>query len=70
MTKYYTLSQAADVLKIKPHVIAYLLTTKKVPEPMRVGHRRLFTEADIAAIKEVHQNALASRFGLEDYASK
>jgi DNA-binding transcriptional MerR regulator len=40
-------------LDVKPHRIAYLYLTRKLQEPaLRLGNRRIFTEADVKRIAE------------------
>lgn len=40
-------------LNVPPHRIAYLYLTRKLPEPaLRLGNRRIFTEADVRRIVE------------------
>jgi DNA-binding transcriptional MerR regulator len=68
MNTLYSLSQAADVLGVHPHIIAYLLSTKKLPEPMRIGHRRLFNDADLARIKKHLEATAASRYSRGPHA--
>jgi DNA-binding transcriptional MerR regulator len=51
-TAFFTLGDAARILSVPPYQITYLLSTGKVPEPVRVGNRRLFTHADLARIAE------------------
>jgi DNA-binding transcriptional MerR regulator len=48
--KLYLLGEAAQVLGCKPYQITYALATHKVPEPKRVGGRRLFSVADLKAL--------------------
>ena len=54
MTKKNDFSLLGDVARLlgtKPHRIVYLLTSGQVPEAaMRLGNRRMFTEADDARI--------------------
>lgn len=50
--EYFTLGRAAEILAVKPYVLTYLLATKKVAEPARVGGRRMFTTSDLARISE------------------
>jgi DNA-binding transcriptional MerR regulator len=50
--EYFTLGRAAEILAVKPYVLTYLLATKKVAEPARVGGRRMFTASDLAKISE------------------
>lgn len=53
MNDYYLLTDAARILNTMPHRITYILLTRKVPEPMRIGGRRIFTVADLTRIAEV-----------------
>ena len=40
-------------LNVPPHRIAYLYLTRKLPEPeLRLGNRRVFTEADVRSIAQ------------------
>jgi hypothetical protein len=54
---YFLLGDVARKLQCQPYRIVYLLTTGKVPEPPRLGNRRLFQPTD------VHQIAL--KLGIE-----
>jgi MerR-like DNA binding protein len=54
---YYLLSDVARMLRCMPHQIVYLLATRKVPEPARLGNRRLFRQEDVRRI--------ASRLGID-----
>ena len=43
----YLISEVADRLHVPPHRVAYLLITRKIEEPkLRIGNRRMFTDAD------------------------
>jgi DNA-binding transcriptional MerR regulator len=46
MNNTYLISDVAKRLGVPPYRIAYLYLTRKLPEPMRIGNRRLFREAD------------------------
>ena len=48
--RQYLLGEAAGVLHCQPYQITYLLATRKIPEPMRIGGRRIFTSADMNRI--------------------
>ena len=50
---YMLLSEAAAALHCKPYQIAYLLSTRRIPEPIRIGGRRAFTTTDLARIGKV-----------------
>jgi DNA-binding transcriptional MerR regulator len=49
-TDYYLLGDVARSLGCQPYKIVYLLTTGQVPEPRRIGNRRLFKREDIDRI--------------------
>ena len=43
MRHTYLIGDLAKRLDVPPYRIAYLLTTRQLPEPMRIGNRRVFT---------------------------
>jgi hypothetical protein len=47
---YYLLGDVSRMLGTLPHRIVYLLTTHQVPEPSRLGNRRLFCAQDVRRI--------------------
>jgi DNA-binding transcriptional MerR regulator len=47
---YYLLGEVARTLGCQPYQIVYLLTTGQVPEPDRLGSRRLFGFKDVQRI--------------------
>lgn len=47
---YYLLSDVVRLLKVPPYKITYVLNTRKIAEPARIGGRRCFTETDIDTI--------------------
>jgi DNA-binding transcriptional MerR regulator len=49
---YYTLADVSELLQVPAYRITYLLATRQVPEPGRIGNRRLFTLSDIQRIAE------------------
>jgi DNA-binding transcriptional MerR regulator len=49
---YYLISDVSRLLDVPPHRIVYPLLTRKVPEPQRIGGRRIFSWADIQLIAE------------------
>ena len=49
----YLLGEAAGVLHCQPYQITYLLATRKIPEPMRIGGRRIFRAADMKRIAKM-----------------
>ena len=55
MSDYYLLSDAATILHCKPYQITYLLATRQLPEPLRIGGRRVFTISDLTRIAELLQ---------------
>jgi len=46
MKNTYLIGDIAKRLNVPPYRIAYLYLTRKLPEPLRIGNRRLFREAD------------------------
>ncbi len=54
MTKqFYSLGDVAELLRVAPYKIHYLLATGQVPEPrLRVGSRRVWTAEEIVPISE------------------
>ena len=57
---YYTMSQAVDMLGgVKAYQISYLLMTRQIPEPARIGGRRCFTLPELARISEILKLDLA-----------
>jgi len=51
--EYYLLGDAARLLGCQAYQISYLLLTRKVPEPLRIGGRRVFTLGDLTKIAEL-----------------
>ena len=51
--RQYLLGEAAGMLDCKPYQITYLLATRKIPEPMRIGGRRIFTVTDLNRIAKM-----------------
>ena len=51
--KQYLLGEAAGILGCKPYQITYMLAIRKIPEPMRIGGRRIFTGADLNRIAKM-----------------
>lgn len=46
--QHFLLGEVAKILARRPHQIAYLLKTRKAPEPeQRIANKRLFSERDI-----------------------
>ena len=51
MNNLYLISEVADRLEVPAHRVAYLLMTRKIEEPkLRIGNRRMFTDADAKRI--------------------
>ncbi len=48
----YLISDLSRRLNVPPHRIAYLYMTRRLPEPLRIGNRRLFNEADARQVAE------------------
>src|SRR5262245_54577022 len=46
MRTTYLMGDLSKRLNVPPYRIAYLFTTRQLPEPNRVGNRRVFTETD------------------------
>jgi DNA-binding transcriptional MerR regulator len=46
MKHTYLLSDLSKRLNVPPYRITYLYTTRRLPEPLRIGNRRIFTDAD------------------------
>ena len=58
MQDFLSLKNVAELLKVKPYRIHYVLAVKLLPEPvLRVGNKRVFTQADITG--------LAAHFGVK-----
>lgn len=49
---YYLLNEVARILDVPPHRVTYPLITHKLPEPQRIGGRRVFSWADIERLAE------------------
>jgi hypothetical protein len=49
----YTLADASRILSVRPHVLAYALLSRRIPEPRRAGGRRVFTMGDLVNISEI-----------------
>lgn len=55
--KLSLIGDVARRLNVAPHRVAYLYLTRKLPEPaLRLGNRRIFTEADVKLIAEALNN--------------
>ncbi len=63
MEHMYLISDLSRRLDVPPHRIAYLYTTRRLPEPLRVGNRRLFNEADARRVAE----ALGLSWGVDQH---
>lgn len=51
-SEHYLLNQAARLVGIKHHQLAYLIVTGAVEEPkLRIGGRRVFTPAEVERIR-------------------
>jgi DNA-binding transcriptional MerR regulator len=46
MKRTYLIGDLSKRLGVRPYRIAYLYTTRRLPEPVRIGNRRHFSEAD------------------------
>ena len=47
MEEYLTTGQVAEQLDMRRHNIIYIYETKKLPEPIRISGRRMFSKSDI-----------------------
>ena len=52
MSRFLTIGQVAQALKVPDHRIYYLFRARKIPEVRRVGGRRVFTQENIRLIAE------------------
>ena len=57
----YSLSGVAELLQVQPHRILYLMSTRAVPEPMRVAGKRLWTLDEIAVLAQKLRPQAAAR---------
>ena len=46
MRHTYLIGDLSKRLDVPPYKIAYLLSTRQLPEPMRIGNRRIFNETE------------------------
>ena len=58
-TEFFLLGDVARILRCQPYQIVYLLSTRQLPEPMRIGNKRVFTIADMQRIADKLQLQLA-----------
>lgn len=49
-TEYFLLGDVARILRCQPYQIVYLLSTRQVAEPRRIGGKRVFTIDDMQRI--------------------
>jgi DNA-binding transcriptional MerR regulator len=63
---YFTLADVSELLETPAYRITYLLATRQVPEPSRIGNRRLFTLADIQRIAERLEIALRGELSAKE----
>ncbi len=47
MKSYYTISEVADIVGVKPHVLRYWEATLKVPSPKRRAGKRFYSQKDV-----------------------
>ncbi len=58
MQDLLTLKNVAELLKVKPYRIGYVLSVKLVPEPaLRIGNKRVFSQDNVTR--------LAAHFGVK-----
>jgi len=48
----FLLREAAEMLNCRPYQVTYLLNTKQVPEPKRIGGRRCFCVDDLLRLAD------------------
>ena len=58
-TDYFLLGDVARILRCQPYQIVYLLSTRQVPEPARIGNKRVFTIVDMQRLAEKLQVQMA-----------
>lgn len=46
MNQTYLMGELSKRLNVPPYRIVYLYTTRRLPEPERIGNRRIFSEAE------------------------
>lgn len=61
--KYVTLREAATELGVAPHVITYAVVSGKVPEPMHISGRRMFTKEDIENLRRYFEHERERQWG-------
>ena len=49
-TELLLIGQVADILHVPVHRISYLFVARKIPEPLWVSNKRVFTAMDVARI--------------------
>lgn len=59
----YLLNEVARMLNVPPHKVVYPLITRQLPEPKRIGGRRVFSWEDIERLAEKIGRPLPSREG-------
>ena len=52
MNQFYSLKDAAALLRVQPYKIVYLLTTGQVKEPQRIGGKRIFKISDLRMLAQ------------------
>jgi DNA-binding transcriptional MerR regulator len=62
--KCYLLNEVARILDVPPHRVVYPLITRQIPEPQRIGGRRVFSWEDIERIAEKLGRPLPNRGGV------
>lgn len=55
----YTISEASDRLGVRPHVLDYLVDSRQVIPSLRLGRVRVFTEADLDAVRAILERRTA-----------
>lgn len=61
----FSMSDAAQATGVAGYRIKYALTTRRIPEPGRVGRRRCFTTEDVELIRRHFAAAARGQAGIE-----
>lgn len=53
MKQSYLMSDLSKRLNVPHYKIAYLYTTRRLPEPQRLGNRRIFSDSDARQVAKM-----------------
>ncbi len=56
MTRLYSTIDVARLLDVAEHRIAYAHRANKLPEPLVIAGKRIYTEKDVALVREYFQH--------------